>query len=46
MITPCINVCKIIDSKCAGCGRTLNEIARWSTMTDIERIKIMNNLKG
>jgi predicted Fe-S protein YdhL (DUF1289 family) len=46
MITPCINVCKILGSKCTGCGRTLDEIARWSTMTNDERIKIMNKLKG
>lgn len=46
MITPCINDCKIVDSKCAGCGRTLDEIARWSSMTENERIIIMNSLKG
>lgn len=46
MITPCINICKVIDNKCVGCGRTLDEIARWSTMTDADRIKIMNKLKG
>jgi predicted Fe-S protein YdhL (DUF1289 family) len=46
MITPCINVCKIVDNKCAGCGRTLDEIARWSMMTDTERNNVMNKLKG
>jgi predicted Fe-S protein YdhL (DUF1289 family) len=46
MITPCINVCKIVDSKCAGCGRTLDEIARWSSMSDAERNNVMNKLKG
>ena len=48
MISPCIQLCKIdgLTKKCAGCGRTLDEIARWSTMTNDERIKIMNKLKG
>jgi uncharacterized protein len=48
MISPCIQLCKIdgLTKKCAGCGRTLDEIARWSTMTDDDRIKIMNKLKG
>ncbi len=48
MITPCIQICKIdnLTKKCTGCGRTLDEIARWSTMTDIERTVIMKKLKG
>jgi len=46
MITPCINVCKIIDNTCIGCNRTLDEIARWSKMTDNERNTIMKRLKG
>jgi predicted Fe-S protein YdhL (DUF1289 family) len=48
MITPCIQLCKIdsLTKKCAGCGRTLDEIARWSIMTENERITIMNKLKG
>lgn len=48
MITPCIQLCKIdsLTKKCAGCGRTLDEIARWSNMTDTERTTIMKRLKG
>ena len=26
---------------CAGCWRTLDEIARWSSMTDVERIEVL-----
>jgi predicted Fe-S protein YdhL (DUF1289 family) len=29
---------------CAGCGRTLDEIARWGSMTDEERDAIMGLL--
>ena len=48
MITPCIQICKInnLTKKCTGCNRTLDEIARWSSMTDKERTTIMNKLKG
>jgi hypothetical protein len=41
--TPCVNVC-LLDSEsglCAGCGRTLEEIANWSSMTDAERRAVM-----
>ncbi len=36
--SPCIKVCRIdAQSRCYGCGRTLDEIARWSGMTLDER---------
>jgi predicted Fe-S protein YdhL (DUF1289 family) len=41
--TPCINVC-LLDCEvglCVGCGRTLEEIAGWASMTDRERRAIM-----
>jgi 2-hydroxychromene-2-carboxylate isomerase len=31
---------------CKGCGRTLDEIARWSSMSDAERDEIMDKLAG
>jgi predicted Fe-S protein YdhL (DUF1289 family) len=34
--TPCVNVC-LLDAGtglCIGCGRIIDEIARWSTMSD------------
>ncbi|WP_026783675.1 DUF1289 domain-containing protein [Pleomorphomonas koreensis] len=44
--TPCVKVCRILEGGglCRGCGRTLDEIARWTTMTDDERRKIMAGL--
>lgn len=45
MISPCINVCLIISDVCGGCGRTLEQIARWRCMTDEERLKIMTELE-
>jgi predicted Fe-S protein YdhL (DUF1289 family) len=46
MDTPCINVC-VIDADtglCAGCGRSIGEIAGWVAMTDVERKLIMRDL--
>jgi predicted Fe-S protein YdhL (DUF1289 family) len=41
--TPCVNIC-LLDAEtglCLGCGRTIDEIARWSAMSDRERRAIM-----
>ena len=35
--SPCIGVCKIENDECVGCGRTMDEIANWSTMSPGER---------
>jgi hypothetical protein len=42
--SPCIKVCVIASGICAGCGRTLDEIARWSTMSEAQRLDIMRVL--
>jgi hypothetical protein len=41
--SPCINVCAMdaASGLCTGCGRTLDEIARWGGMSDRERREIM-----
>ncbi|MGD9866973.1 MAG: DUF1289 domain-containing protein [Hyphomicrobiales bacterium] len=46
METPCIDVC-VIDEKtglCAGCYRTMEEIARWASMTPAQRREVMAQL--
>ena len=46
MESPCIQVC-VVDIRsglCSGCGRTLAEIASWSSLTPAERRKIMDRL--
>lgn len=35
--SPCIRVCKIVDTTCIGCNRTLEEIRKWTKYTDQER---------
>jgi predicted Fe-S protein YdhL (DUF1289 family) len=44
--SPCVNICTL-DARsktCLGCGRTIDEIARWSTMIPAERSRVMSEL--
>ena len=48
MKSPCVDVC-IMDPEsglCQGCLRTLDEIARWSQMTEREREEVIASLSG
>lgn len=44
--SPCVKVCMLdaCSSLCLGCGRSIDEIARWSTMSDAERARVMGEL--
>ena len=45
VLSPCIGVCEVRDDGlCAGCLRTLDEIARWGTMGDGERLRLMESV--
>ena len=46
MLSPCIKVCVIDKASgfCTGCGRTLDEIARWGGMSESERARVMAQL--
>lgn len=46
--TPCINICSLDAGRrhCLGCGRTLEEIARWRAMSAAERSAVMAELPG
>ena len=48
MESPCVNICKLDKAGriCTGCGRTVQEIARWRDMSKAERRAIMERLKG
>jgi uncharacterized protein len=41
--TPCVKVCTLDPTSglCLGCGRSLDEIALWSTWSDEERRRVM-----
>lgn len=45
--TPCIGVCStsLGDDVCRGCGRTLEEIRDWASLTHKEREAIMQRLE-
>jgi predicted Fe-S protein YdhL (DUF1289 family) len=44
--SPCVEVCQMNPERalCAGCYRTLDEIARWSQMTEAERAAVLAEL--
>ena len=44
MKTPCIKVCKLVDNKCTGCGRTKDQITNWIRYSDYERNQIIKDL--
>jgi uncharacterized protein len=46
MKTPCVNVCQMDPRRgiCLGCKRTLDEIARWAGMSDVERERVLAEL--
>jgi predicted Fe-S protein YdhL (DUF1289 family) len=40
--SPCIGICALAaDGLCEGCHRSAAEIARWSQMSDDERLRLM-----
>jgi predicted Fe-S protein YdhL (DUF1289 family) len=44
--SPCVNICTL-DARsglCVGCGRSIDEIARWSAMTAAERSRVITEL--
>lgn len=47
MESPCVNICKLdrAGRTCTGCGRTVDEIARWRGMSDAQRRTIMERLR-
>ena len=46
--SPCTSVCKIDDATglCAGCLRTLDEIAAWSALADADKRWVWQQLPG
>lgn len=44
--SPCVNVCMLHPESdlCIGCKRTVEEIGRWTSYSDAERQRIMDEL--
>ena len=49
LASPCVDICKVVDNVCIGCGRTLEEIAYWTRMSEEERksidARLSNNIQ-
>ena len=44
--SPCLNICVLdIARTCIGCGRTLDEIARWGRMSAAEQWQVVARLE-
>ncbi|MDR5876099.1 DUF1289 domain-containing protein [Vreelandella gomseomensis] len=45
-LSPCRKICRVVpdQSLCEGCGRTLDEIARWGQMTEAEKAPVWKRL--
>lgn len=46
--SPCVKVCTL-DARsglCLGCGRTIDEIARWTAMSATERARVTRELSA
>ncbi len=42
---PCIQVCTLDDEKiCLGCLRSAEEIRGWHTMTDEQKLQVLDNI--
>lgn len=39
--SPCVGVCSVLDGRCLGCARTLDEIAGWGQLDEAERQRII-----
>ncbi|MFN3171503.1 MAG: DUF1289 domain-containing protein [Hyphomicrobiales bacterium] len=46
VLSPCIQICRIdpLLQLCLGCGRTMDEIGRWSKLSDPQRLQVMDVL--
>ncbi len=46
MKSPCVKICQMDPARglCLGCARTLDESARWATLTEAERDRILAEL--
>nr|WP_290694460.1 DUF1289 domain-containing protein [Halomonas sp. UBA3074] len=47
-LSPCVQICQIepTTSVCQGCGRTLDEIAGWGSMTEAEKAPVWERLES
>ena len=48
--SPCIGICMLQKinniTSCSGCKRTPLEIRKWITLSDVEKIKVLSEIKN
>jgi len=44
IISPCVQVCKVENKVCIGCGRTTHEIAEWFKASNKRKREIIEGL--
>jgi predicted Fe-S protein YdhL (DUF1289 family) len=46
MKSPCIKICQMDPARgvCIGCCRSLDEIARWGSMSEAEQLEVLNQI--
>jgi len=43
--SPCVSICKVENDICIGCGRTLKEIASWTSYTLDQRREVLERIE-
>lgn len=45
--SPCIKVCEMdyLTGLCRGCFRTLEQIGKWSSMSDIDKLEVLKEVE-
>ncbi len=45
--SPCVRICKLsANNVCIGCGRTVEEIAKWTVLTDHEKQAVLDRINA
>ena len=44
--SPCINICKLEDGYCIGCGRSYDEIGEWYYADNNRKLEILKRIKN
>jgi predicted Fe-S protein YdhL (DUF1289 family) len=44
--SPCKNKCKLVNDKCIGCGRSIQEITKWIKLSDEQKLKIIQRINS
>jgi hypothetical protein len=45
VVSPCINICKLdSDFVCIGCGRTIDEVLKWSEYADEQKKAVLDRI--